>query len=300
MTLRSIVIAGLALLALITVSQSMFIVDQRQQAIVLYLGAPVREINRPGRDDPGLHFKTPFLETVVKLDRRNIALDAGQEEIIGADQQRLVVDAFIRYQIVEPLQFYRTLGDETLAQNRIERLVNSSLRQVLGTATQGEIVSGRRAELTRLALADVAKRTRDSRMGIRVIDLKIKRADLPTQNREFVYRRMQTSRQQEAARIRAEGEQKKREITAEADKEVTVTLATAREDAGRIVGEGDAQRVRIYAQSYGKDPSFAAFFRSMQAYDTALRNGETTLVLSPDSAFFRYFERGPTGGAGRR
>jgi membrane protease subunit HflC len=171
---------------------------------------------------------------------------------------------------------------------------------VLGTATQGEIVSGRRAELTRLALADVAKRTRDSGMGIRVIDLKIKRADLPTQNREFVYRRMQTSRQQEAARIRAEGEQKKREITAEADKEVTVTLATAREDAGRIVGEGDAQRVRIYAQSYGKDPSFAAFFRSMQAYDTALRNGETTLVLSPDSAFFRYFERGPTGGAGRR
>jgi len=293
---RSLAIVFAALVGLLTLWQTFFIVDQREQAIVVALGNPVRVINPPGRNEAGLHMKIPFTQQLVRLDRRNIALMAESEEILGARQERLVVDAFIRYQIVRPLEFYTTLRDETAGQDRIERLVSSSLRQVLGTATQEEIVSGRRSQLMQQARVDVQRLADASRMGIRVIDLKIRRADLPDQNRQAVYRRMETSRKQEATRVRAVGEQEKREIIAGADREVTVTLATAREQAGQITGQGDAQRTRIYAQSYGKDPSFAAFFRSMQAYEQSLADGETTLVLSPDSAFFRYFERGPSAG----
>ena len=191
------------------------------------------------------------------------------------------------------------MRDERIAADRIERLVNSSLRQVLGSATAADIISGRRAQLMQQAKLDVEKRARASRLGIQIIDLRIRRADLPTQNREAVFRRMSTSRQQEAARVRAVGEQQKREIMAGANKEVSITLATARERAGQITGEGDAVRTRIFAQSFGKDPSFASFFRTMQAYEQSFANSETTMVLSPDSAFFRYFEKGPSGG-GRR
>ena len=295
MSLRSLVILLLAGVGLLTLWQTLFIVDQREQVIVVALGNPIRVINEPGKDEAGLHAKIPFTQQLVRLDRRNISLDAEKEEIIGAKQERLVVDAFIRYQITDPLQFYRTLHDETAGMNRIERLVSSSLRQVLGTATQEEIVSGRRAQLMLQARNDVQQRAIASRMGIKVIDLRIRRADLPDQNRTAVYRRMETSRKQEAARIRAIGEQQKREIMAGADKEVAVTVATAREQAGQIYGQGDAVRTRTFAQSFGKDPSFAAFFRSMQAYRNSFQDGNTTLVLSPDSAFFKYFERGPTG-----
>lgn len=295
MSTRSIVLGLIGLFLVALVSQTFYVVDQRQQAIVVAFGDPVRVVNPPGRSEAGLNMKVPFVEQVIKLDRRNIALEADQEEIITAGQERLVVDAFIRYRISDPLQFYRTLRDEQTANDRIERLVNSSLRQVLGSATSTDIISGRRAQLMQQAKVDVDRRARASRLGIQVIDLRVKRADLPAQNREAVFRRMSTSRQQVAAQLRAEGEQKKREIIAQADKEVATTLAQARELAGQTTGEGDAQRTRIFAQSFGKDPSFAAFFRSMQAYEQSLANGDTTLVLSPDSAFFRYFERGPTG-----
>ena len=295
MTARNLVIGLLGLFLLALVFQTFYIVDQRQQAIVVQFGDPVRVVNAPGKSQAGLNLKIPFVEQVLKLDRRNIALEAEKEEIITAGQQRLVVDAFIRYRISDPLQFYRTLRDEATAADRIERLVNSSLRQVLGAASSEDIISGRRAQLMQQAKLDVARRAQASRLGIEVIDLRIRRADLPTNNREAVFRRMATSRQQVAAQLRAEGEQKKREIIAEADKEVAITLATAREQSGQISGEGDAQRTRIYAQSFGRDPSFAAFFRSMQAYEASLGDGNTTLVLSPDSAFFKYFERGPTG-----
>lgn len=288
-----LVLAGLFLLTL--VFQTFYVVDQRQQAIVVQFGDPVRVVNPPGKSQAGLNLKIPFIEQVIKLDRRNIALEAAQEEIITAGQERLVVDAFIRYRINDPLQFYRTLRDEQTAGDRIERLVNSSLRQVLGSASSTDIISGRRAELMQQAKLDVSRRATASKLGIQVIDLRIRRADLPTQNRESVFRRMSTSRQQVAAQLRAQGEQAKREIIAQADKEVAITLATAREQSGQITGEGDAQRTRIFAQSFGKDPSFAAFFRSMQAYEASFADGETTMVLSPDSAFFRYFERGPTG-----
>ena len=287
------VVVALALVALLW--QTFFVVDQRQQALVVALGDPVRVINPPGKSEAGLHMKVPFYQQVFKFDRRNIALEADQEEIITAGQERLVVDAFIRYRISDPLQFYRTLRDEATANDRIERLMNSSLRQVLGGASATDIISGRRAQLMQQAKLDVARRAQSSRLGIEVIDLRIRRADLPTQNREAVFRRMSTSRQQVAAQLRAQGEQRKREIIAEADKEVAITLATARQQEGQTLGEGDAQRTRIFANSFGKDPSFAAFFRSMQAYERSMADGQTTLVLSPDSAFFRYFERGPTG-----
>jgi membrane protease subunit HflC len=283
----------LAIGLLILAMNTFFVVDQREQAIVVRFGEPVRVINAPRRNEAGLHIKRPFVEDVVKLDRRNLGQEADQEEIIAADQQRLVVDAFIRYRISDPLQYYRTLRDDRIAADRIERLLNSSLRQVLGSATSSDIISGRRDELTRQARADVAKRATESRLGIQVIDVRIKRADLPAANQAAVFRRMQTSRQQQAAQIRAVGEQQKREIMASADKEVAITLATAREQAGATRGQGDAQRTRIFAQSYGKDPSFAGFYRSMQAYDQALAQGDTTLVLSPDSDFFKYFQRGP-------
>lgn len=294
MSTRHITWALIAVAALVLLFTTLFTVEQREEVIIVQFGQPVRVINAPGTNQAGLNAKLPW-ETVISLDRRNQSLEADQEEIIASDQERLVVDAFIRYRISDPLQYYRTLRDERTARDRIERLLNSSLRQVLGSVTSDDIISGRRGQLMTQTRADVARRAQASRLGIQVIDVRIKRADLPTQNQEAVYRRMQTSRQQEAAQQRAQGEQRKREIIAGADKEVAITLATAAEEAQRTRGEGDAQRTRIFGQSYGRDPGFAAFWRSMLAYEEALAQGDTTLVLSPDSAFFRYFERGPTG-----
>jgi len=290
------VYVALAIGVLIIFANTFFIVDQREQAIVVRLGEPVRVIHAPpGNSGAGLNIKTPFLENVIKFDRRNIGLEADQEEIIASDQSRLVVDAFLRYRIADPLQYYRTLRDERTAQDRLERLVNSSLRQVLGSTSNTDIISGRRDQVMQQTRLDVARRAKASRLGIEVIDLRIKRADLPAANQAFVYRRMQTQRQQIAAQYRAMGEQQKREIIAGADKEVAITLATAQQEGETTRGEGDALRTRIFAQSFGRDPGFAAFYRSMQAYEASLGQGDTTLVLSPNSAFFRYFDRGPTG-----
>lgn len=286
----------LGVVALVLLANTFFVVDQRQQALVLRLGEPVRVINAPGKPGAGLNLKIPMFENVVKFDRRNVALESKQEEIITADRQRLVVDAFVRYRISDPLAFYRTLRDERTAADRIERLVDSSLRQVLGSARQVDIISANRGRLMQVTRTDVARRAEASRLGIQVIDVRIRRADFPTNNQEAVFRRMQTDRQQEAARLRALGEQQKREIMAGADREVTITLAQAQEQGEIARGEGDALRTRIYAQAYGKDPSFAAFWRSMQAYEQSLAQGDTTMVLSPDSAFFKYFDRGPSGG----
>jgi len=290
---RLIAIAVGAVVALIVIANTFYVVDQRKQAIVLRFGEPQRVVNAFTDNNPGLKLKLPFLENVILLDKRNQPLEADQEEVIAADQERLVVDAFLRYRISDPLQFFRTLRDERTASDRLERLVNSSLRQVLGTAQSNDIIAGRRDALMRAAKADVTQRAKQARLGIEVIDLRIKRADLPQANQEAVYRRMQTARQQEAAQIRAVGEQQKREIMAGADREVTVTLATATEQSSKVRGEGDAKRTQIFAQSYGRDPAFAAFFRSMQAYDGAFAQGDTTMIISPNSDFFRYYNNGP-------
>ncbi|WP_309643681.1 protease modulator HflC [Phenylobacterium sp.] len=286
-------IAVLAVGLLIVLFNTFFIVEERKQAVIVRLGEPVRTINAPNARSPGLQVKVPFVENVVLFDKRNLSLEAEQEELVASQQERLVVDAFVRYRISDPLQYYRTLRDEQTANDRIERLVNSSLRQILGSATFNDIISGRRGALMAQTRADVSARARSSRLGIEIIDVRIKRVELPEANQASVYRRMQTSRQQIAAQKRAEGEQEKREIIAGADKEVAITLATARQEAETTRGEGDALRTRLFAQSYGKDPAFAAFYRSMQAYEASLGQGDTTMVLSPDSAFFKYFERGP-------
>jgi membrane protease subunit HflC len=287
--------AILGFVALVVLANTLFVVEQRQQAIVLRFGQPVRVIHAPGQPGAGLNFKQPFVENVVKFDRRNLALEADQEEVISADQKRLVVDAFLRYRISDPLQYYRTLRDERTAQDRLERLVNSSLREVLGQINQSDIISGQRDRLMRQSKLDVSRRAKESRLGIEIIDFRIKRADLPSANQASVYRRMQTQRQQIAAQYRAQGEQQKREIIANADKEVVITIATAQQEGETTRGEGDSQRTRIFAQAFGKDPAFASFYRSMQAYEAGLGQGDTTLVLSPDSAFFKYFEQGPGG-----
>jgi membrane protease subunit HflC len=286
-----------AFAVLFVLAQTLFVVDQRETAIVLRFGHPVRVINATGKS-AGLNVKAPFLEQVVKLDRRNRGLEVDQEEVIAADQERLVVDAFLRYRIVDPLQFVRRFHDDRIAAGRLELLVNSALRQALGSTTSTDIISARRAELMAQTRDDVARRAAAEGFGIQVIDLRIKRADLPAANQAAVFRRMQTARQQQAAQIRAVGEQQKREIIASADKDVAITLAAATQEAETTRGQGDAQRTRVFAQSFGRDPAFASFYRSMQAYDAALANGDATVVLSPDSEFFRYFERGP-GGRGR-
>ena len=297
MNRRLMIWGGAAFALLIVIANTFYLVGQREQAVVLRLGEPVRVVNVVGgRSDPGLKLKAPFLENVEKFDKRNLAIEAQEEEIIAADQERLVVDAFVRYRISDPLQFFRTLRDERVAVDRLERLTNSSLRQVLGSATSGDIVSSRRSELMRRTRDVMARSAATSRLGVTIIDVRIKRADLPAQNREAVFRRMETARQQEAAAIRARGEQQKREIIATADRDVAITIATAQQYAGQVQGEGDAKRAQIFAQSFGRDPGFAAFYRSMQAYENALGRGDTTMVISPDSAFFRYYKRGAGGG----
>jgi len=293
--IRLLIGSAVAIAVLFVLMNSFYIVDQRKQAVVLRFGEAQRVVNAFRDNDPGLKLKTPFLENVILLDKRNQSLESDQEEIIASDQERLVVDAFLRYRISDPLQFYRTLRDERTAADRLQRLVNSSLREVLGTATSHDIIAGRRQALMDATKADVTTAAKQSRLGIDVIDVRIKRADLPQANEQAVFNRMKTARQQQAAQIRAVGEQQKREIMANADREVTVTLATATEESSKVRGEGDAKRVAIFAQSYGKDPSFAAFFRTMQAYDVALAQGDTTFVLSPDSAYFKYFDKGPAG-----
>ncbi|HEX4742772.1 MAG TPA: protease modulator HflC [Caulobacteraceae bacterium] len=293
MNRRLLIWAGVALAVLVVMANTGFIVSQTQQAIVVNLGQPVRVINQPGRYDPGLKFKAPFVESVVLLDKRNQAIDARGEEIISRDQQRLVVDAFVRYRIYNPLEFYRTLRSETNAAGLIEPLINSSLRQVLGSTTATDIVSGQRDALMAQTLAYVRARAARSHYGIEVIDVRIKRADLPAANQQAVYQRMKSNLEQQAAQIRAVGEQNRREIVAEADKEVTITLADATAEAYATRGQGDAQSAKLFDASFGKDPRFAAFYRSMQAYDGAFSDTDTTMVLSPSSDFFKYFQKGP-------
>jgi membrane protease subunit HflC len=286
---------GVAIVVGVILANTFFIVDQRQQVVVVKLGEPVRVINPPGAYDPGLKLKIPLIESLVVLDKRNQALEAKQEEVISADQERLVVDAFVRYRISDPLQFYRTLRNETVAADRLDPLINSSLRQVLGAATAKEIISEQRAGLMAETLIDIRRRAARSRLGIQVVDLRIKRADLPAANQQAVYRRMKSNLEQQAAQIRAVGEQKRLEVVADADKQVTITLANATAQAFATRGAGDAQSARIFASSFGKDARFAAFYRSLQAYEGAFDDGETTMVLSPDSDFFKYFQHGAGG-----
>ena len=259
-----------------------FIVDQREQVLVLQFGDPKRVIQ-----EPGLNFKIPFIQQTVRFDKRLLDFDNAPEEVIASDQKRLVVDAFARYHITDPLKFYQTVGTEMALRPRLGSVLNSTLRQVLGTVPLQEVVSEKRGALM-LEIRDIV-RTEAARFGIRVEDVRIKRADLPAQNSEAIYRRMQTERQQEAAELRAKGAEEAQKIRAEANRQKVVIVAEAERDAQILRGDGEGQMNRIFAEAFGRDPEFFSFYRSMQAYEAALGTDDTTMVLSPDSDFFRYF-----------
>ena len=275
-------IAVLLLIAAIVGYSALFTVYQTQQALVVRLGKVVRVAN-----EPGLHVKVPFIDSVIDIDKRILDLEAPAQEIIASDQKRLVVDAFARYRIHDPLRFYQTLGSKVAADLQLNILLNSTLRRVLGEVTFIQVVRDERAELM-ARIRDLIDHEA-ANYGIEVVDARIRRADLPEQNSQAVYQRMQTERQREAAEYRAQGSQKSQEIRAKADRDVTVLLADATSRAEQIRGQGDSERNRIFADAYNRDPGFFAFYRSMQAYEKSMQHGDTRLVLRPDSDFFRYF-----------
>jgi modulator of FtsH protease HflC len=286
------VIAVVLLVAAIVGYSTFFAVYQTRQALVVRLGQPVRVIT-----EPGLNVKLPFVDNVISIDKRILAVESPAQEVIASSQdndktglaqagERLVVDAFARYRITDPLKFYQTVGPAG-ASSQLAILLNSALRRVLGAATLSDVVRDKREEL----MAKMRDQLdRDARpFGIEVIDVRIRRADLPEQNSQAVYQRMQTERQREAAEFRAQGSQKSQEIRAKADRDVTVILAEANSHAEQVRGQGDSERNRIFADAYTRDPDFFAFYRSMQAYERSLQRGDTHLVLKPDTDFFRYF-----------
>lgn len=276
-------VAVLAVAVVIVFSSSVFTVDQRQQAIVLQFGKRVRIV-----ENPGLQFKVPFIQNVILIDKRVLDLDPPSEEVIASDQKRLVVDAFARYRITDPYKFYQSVGTEQGLQARLERVVNGDMRNVIGSYTLLDVLSNRRAELMTKLKDQVNAET--TGFGIDVIDVRIRHADLPQANSEAIFARMRSERDREAKQYRAEGAEISQRIRARAERERTVILAEARKTAQIARGEGDAQSIKIYADAFGKDPQFFAFYRSMEAYKKALGNGaNTTMVLSPDSEFFRYF-----------
>ena len=266
--------------------QSAFIVQEINQAIVLQFGNPKRIIT-----DAGLKFKLPFIQNVVYLDKRVLNLDNPPEEVIAADQKRLIVDAFARFQIIDPLKFYITVGNEMVARSRLSTIINSRIRGVLGTQELATLLSKDRAKQMSIIQNDVNEEAKS--FGIKIVDVRIKRAVLPQANSDAIFKRMQTERQREAKEFRAEGAAIAAKITSTADKDVTVLLANANKQSQILKGEGDGQRNKIFADAFGKDPEFFSFYRAMQAYETALIGGETSLVLSPDSEFFKFF--GKTG-----
>jgi membrane protease subunit HflC len=261
---------------------SIFIVKEINQAIVLQFGDPKRILMKPG-----LNFKVPFIQNVVFLDKRILNLDAPPAEVIASDQKRLIVDAFARFKIVDPLKFYISVGNERVARSRLSTIINSRIRSVLGTQRLQTLLSEERTK--QMALIQDGVNNEAAKFGIEIVDVRIKRADLPPANSDAIYRRMQTEREREAKEFRAKGAEMAITITSTADKEVTVILADAEKQSQILKGEGDGKRNKIFADAFGQDPEFFAFYRAMQAYETALIGGETSLILSPDSEFFKFF-----------
>ena len=261
---------------------SIFIVKEVNQAIVLQFGDPKKIVLKPG-----LNFKLPFIQNVVFLDKRILNLDAPPEEVIASDQKRLIVDAFARFQIVDPLKFYISVGNERVARSRLSTIINSRIRSVLGTQRLQTLLSEDRTK--QMALIQEGVNIEAEKFGIKIVDVRIKRADLPQANSDAIFARMQTEREREAKEFRAKGAEMAITITSTADKEVTVILADAQKKSEIMKGEGDGARNKIFADAFGQDPDFFAFYRAMQAYEKALIGGETSLVLSPDSEFFKFF-----------
>ena len=285
MKLGKFIIPIIIALAIITYL-SLFTVKEINQAIVLQFGNPKKVITTAG-----LQWKIPFVQNVVFLDRRILSLDPTPEEVIASDQKRLIVDAYSRFKIIDPLKFYISVGNEMVARSRLATIINSRIRNVLGKQSLATLLSEERGR--QMAIIQEGVNEEAKKFGIEIIDVRIKRADLPQANSEAIYKRMQTEREREAKEFRARGAEMAVTITSTADKEVTVILANADKQSEIMKGEGDGIRNKIFADAFGQDPEFFSFYRAMQAYEKALIGGETTMILSPDSDFFKFF--GSTG-----
>ena len=279
---RFVILLSFIVVLTLLAYNSLFFVEQRVQSLILQFGEPIRVIK-----EPGLNFKIPLAQNIVKFDKRILLFDNNAEEIIAADKKRLIVDAFVRYKIIDPLKFYQTVRFEAALNNRLGSVVNNSLRAVLGKVPLEAVISDRR-ELLMQEVSELVS-VRATQFGISIEEVRIKKADLPSENSEAIYRRMQTERQQEAAQIRAVGNEKARFITAESEEQKTVLLAEAQRDSDILRGQGDAEKNKILGKAFNQDPDFFAFYRAMQAYSKALTEGDTTMVLSPKSDFFEFF-----------
>src|SRR6185312_1494188 len=253
----------------------------------LQFGKPVRVI-----DHPGLQFKPPW-QNVVVYDRRILDFEPPAEEVIASDQKRLIVDTYARFKIINPLLFYQSVGTEIAADQRLSSIISASLRRIIGNVELQAVISTQRANIMKDIREDVNKEAKG--FGIDVVDVRLRRADLPQENEDAIYARMKTERQREAAQYRAQGAQQAQQIRADADRQRIEITADAQRQAQILRGEGDAQSITIYADAYGKDPAFFSFYRSLQAYRDSLTGPGTTFVVSPDSEFFKYFESGPSG-----
>lgn len=279
-------IGGVVVVILFLLYTMLFTVRQTEIALVLQFGKPIRVI-----EEPGLQFKLPYQNAVI-YDRRILDYEPPAEEVIASDQKRLVVNTYARFKIVNPLQFYQSVGTEDVADARLSTIISASLRNVIGNVELQSVISTQRAAIM-LQIRDQVNREAKG-FGIDVVDVRLRRADLPTENEQAIYDRMKTERQREAAQYRAQGAQQAQQIRADADRQRIEILADAQKQAQIMRGEGDAQSISIYADAYGKDPNFFAFYRSLQAYRDSL-SGPGTTLLSPDSEFFKYLEGGPSG-----
>lgn len=289
LTLVGVIAAILVVLGL----SAVYTVHQAHQALVLQFGQPVRVVQ-----EPGLRFKIPFIQNVIYYDRRLLDFDADAQEVITLDQKRLVVDAFARYRIVDPLRFYQAVGNEAVVRARLGAVVSASLRNTLGSVPFSAVLSEQRSQLMRKITELVVAEARP--FGIEVIDVRIMRSDLHPDNSQAIFGRMQTEREREARQERAGGAETAQRIRAEAERDRTVLLAEAQKRAQILRGEGEGDATRIFAEAFNRDPSFYSFYRSLQAYRYSLGDGSTMMVLSPDSDYFRYFRdlRGAEPAAG--
>jgi membrane protease subunit HflC len=276
------VLAVLIAIGVFVAYTAVFFVQQTEQALVLRFGEPIRVVTAPG-----IQYKVPFVDTVIYIDKRILDLDNPAQEVIASDQKRLVVDAFARYRITDPLRFYQSIGTIPAANSQLATILNSALRRVLGESTFIQVVRDERSNLMG-RIRDQLNREAQN-YGIDVVDVKIRRADLPEANSQAIFQRMQTERQREAAEIRAQGAEQAQRTRARSDRDVTVLLAEANSKSEQVRGEGDGERNRIFAEAYGRDADFFGFYRSMQAYENGLKGGDTRLLIAPDSDFFRYF-----------
>lgn len=279
---KILILAGAALLLFSLANSSMFTVTEGQQVMITRFGDPKEQIT-----EPGLHFKLPMVDQTRFFEKRILNIDPPSEEVLLADQKRLVVDSFARYRITNMLAFFQTMNSETAAQQRLYTIINSALRSAMGKATLQNILSEKRDVLMETIQQSVNDETK--RFGIEVVDVRIVRADLPEQVTQATFDRMRSEREREAREARAEGEQISIEIKSKADKDRTILLAEAKRDSEILRGQGDSQAIEIYGKAFGQDPNFYAFYRSLQAYKTSLGKPDTTLLLSPESDFLKYF-----------